>query len=290
MKKIVGISFKEVGKIYWFNPNFLNLKVGDKVIVETVRGMELGFVVAPIKEVDEKELEHELKDIIRIANEKDIRDYYKYQELAKEDFCRAKRIIEKQKLSMKTLGCEYTLDGSKLLIYYTAEGRVDFRELVKVLASEFHVRIELRQVGPREGAKIIGGLGPCGRVLCCNGYLREFDLVTMKMAKDQGMALTANKIAGSCGKLMCCIAYENEAYSEKRKRLPGVGDVVKTPNCPSCKVVSVNYVKEEVQTDNEGLLEKWDANKVQVLKSAKKEFNKVSKEELELRKELEENS
>ncbi len=289
MKKIVGISFKEVGKIYWFNPNFLKVKVGDMVIVETVRGLELGFVVAPIKEVEDNELEHELKDILRIASEKDIRDYKKYQSLAKESFVKAKRIIEQQKLSMKTLDCEYTLDGTKLLIYYTAEGRVDFRELVKVLASEFHVRIELRQVGPREGAKMIGGLGPCGRVLCCNGHLREFDLVTMKMAKDQGMALSANKIAGSCGKLMCCIAYENEAYDEKRKKLPCVGDIVKTPNCPSCKVTAVNYLKEEVQTDNEGLVEKWEAKKVQVLKSAKKEHNKASKEELELRKQLEEN-
>ena len=289
MKKIVGISFKEVGKIYWFSPNFLKLKEGDKVVVETVRGLEMGTVVSPIKEVDEKELEHELKDILRIASNKDIKDFNRYEELAKESFERAKKIIEVQKIAMKTLACEYTLDGTKLLIYYTAEGRVDFRELVKVLASEFHVRIELRQVGPREGAKMIGGLGSCGRVLCCNGHLREFDLVTMKMAKDQGMALSANKIAGACGKLMCCIAYENEAYNEKRKCLPCVGDIVKTPNCESCKVTSVNYLKEEVQTDNEGLIEKWEAKKVQVLKSAKKEHNKVSKEELELRKQLEEN-
>lgn len=289
MKKIVGISFKEVGKIYWFSPNFLKLKVGDKVIVETVRGLELGTVVAPIKEVAEKGLEHELKDVLRIASSKDLKDYNRYEQLAMESFEKAKKIIETQKLAMKTLACEYTLDGTKLLIYYTADGRVDFRELVKILASEFHVRIELRQVGPREGAKMIGGLGTCGRVLCCNGHLREFDLVTMKMAKDQGMALSANKIAGACGKLMCCIAYENEAYSEKRKCLPCVGDLVKTPNCDSCKVTSVNYLKEEVQTDNEGLIEKWEAKKVQVLKSNKKEHTKVSKEELELRKQLEEN-
>lgn len=289
MKKIVGISFKEVGKIYWFNPNFLNIKLNDKVIVETVRGLELGTVVAPIKEVDEKDLQHELKDIIRVASEKDIKNYNKYEALAKESFEKAKKIIENQKLAMKTLDCEYTLDGTKLLIYYNAEGRVDFRELVKVLASEFHVRIELRQVGPREGAKMIGGLGPCGRILCCKGHLREFDLVTMKMAKDQGMALSANKIAGACGKLMCCIAYESEAYDELRKKLPSVGDVVKTPNCASCKVTSVNFLKEEVLTDNEGLIEKWEAKKVQVLKSAKKENNKISKEELELRKQLEEN-
>lgn len=285
MKKIVGIGFKEVGKIYWFNPNYLNLKVGDKVIVETVRGLELGHVVQNIKEVEENKLEHELKDIIRVANQKDIKDFEKYEKLSQEAFCRAKKIIEEQKLAMKTLGCEYTLDGSKLLIYYNADGRVDFRELVKILASEFRVRIELRQIGPREGAKMVGGLGPCGRVLCCKNHMREFDLVTMKMAKDQGMALSANKIAGICGKLMCCIGYESAAYEDKKRKLPGVGDIVKTPNCPSCKVTSVNLLTETIQTDNNGTIEVFPASKIQVLKSFKKE-SKVTKEEMELEKQL----
>ncbi len=286
MKKIVGIGFKEVGKIYWFNPNYLNLKVGDKVIVETVRGLELGHVIQGMREVEDDKLEHELKDIIRLANDKDIKNYEKNEKLAKEAFVKAKKIIEEQKLSMKTLGCEYTLDGSKLLIYYNADGRVDFRELVKILASEFRVRIELRQIGPREGAKMVGGIGPCGRVLCCKNHLREFDLVTMKMAKDQGMALSANKIAGICGKLMCCIGYENQAYEEKKKRLPGVGDIVKTPTCASCKVTSVNLLTETVQTDNEGTLEVFNCKDVQILKSFKKE-TKATKEEIELEKELE---
>ena len=287
MKKIVGIGFKDVGKIYWFNPNFLNLKVGDKVVVETVRGLELGHVVMPIKEIDDKSIEHELKDSIRIASEKDIKDYNKYEAKALEDYERAKKIIEAQKLEMKTLGCEYTLDGSKLLIYYNADGRVDFRELVKVLASEFKVRIELRQIGPREGAKIVGGLGPCGMELCCKRHLREFDLVTMKMAKDQGMALTANKITGLCGKLMCCIAYENLAYSEVRKTMPSVGDIVKTPNCEECKVQSVNYLTKKVKVENDGKIEEFENDKIKILKSNKQNKEKKTKEEIELEKEVE---
>jgi len=288
MKKIVGIGFKEVGKIYWFNPNFLTLKVGDQVIVETVRGLEIGHVVKEVQEVEDSKLEHELKNIIRIASQKDIKDSIKNEEKAKEAFEKSKAIIEAQKLQMKTLGCEYTLDGSKLLIYYTADGRVDFRELVKILASEFRVRIELRQIGPREGAKMVGGLGPCGRELCCKNHLREFDLVTMKMAKDQGMALSANKIAGACGKLMCCIGYEACAYDKQRKKLPGVGDIVKTEDCANTKVVNVNYLSETVQVEIDGKLETFPASKVQIIKSFKKENNnKKTKEEIELEKELE---
>lgn len=286
MKKIVGIGFKEVGKIYWFNPNFLNLKVGDKVVVETVRGLELGHVVMPIREIEDKEFEHELKDIIRLASSKDLKDYNKYEEKAKEDFEKAKKIIETQKLDMKTLGCEYTLDGTKLLIYYNAEGRVDFRELVKILASEFKVRIELRQIGPREGAKIVGGIGSCGRELCCKKHIREFDLVTMKMAKDQGMALTANKIAGLCGKLMCCIAYENEAYCEVRKTLPSVGDIVKVEELGEGKVTSVNCLSKKVKVEIDEKIEEVTSDKVKVVKVFRSKENKT-KEEIELEKEVE---
>lgn len=286
MKKIVGIGFKDVGKIYWFNPNFLSLHVGDKVVVETVRGLELGHVVMPIREIEDKDFEHELKDIIRIASSKDIKDYNKYEEQAKVDYEKAKKIIEAQKLDMKTLGCEYTLDGTKLLIYYNAEGRVDFRELVKILASEFKVRIELRQIGPREGAKIVGGIGSCGRELCCKKHIREFDLVTMKMAKDQGMALTANKIAGLCGKLMCCIAYENEAYCEARKNLPSIGDIVKVENLGEGKVTSVNCLSKKVKIEIDEKIEEADADKVKIIKAFKSKENKT-KEEIELEKEVE---
>lgn len=287
MKKIVGIGFKDGGKIYWFNPNFLNVKVGDKVVVETVRGLELGYVVMPIREIEDKDFEHELKDIIRIASDKDIKDYNKNEERAKEDFEKAKKIIKAQKLDMKTLGCEYTLDGSKLLIYYNADGRVDFRELVKVLASEFKVRIELRQIGPREGAKIVGGIGACGRELCCKKHLREFDLVTMKMAKDQGMALTANKITGLCGKLMCCISYENCAYLDAKKDMPAIGDIVKTPNGDELKVTSINVLSKKVSLDNNGAVEVFDVDKLKIIKHSKQAKEEISKEEIELEKEVE---
>ena len=202
MTKVVGIGFKEVGKIYWFNPKSYNLQLGDTVVVDTIRGLELGKVVEPIKEIDDSQLEHELKDVIRLASDKDLKNAEENEGKARKAIGKIKEIIETNNLDMKTIDCEYTLDSSKLLIYYTAEGRVDFRELVRDLAGEFRVRIELRQIGQREGAKMIGGVGSCGRELCCKTHLREFDLVTMKMAKDQGMALSAGKIAGLCGKLI----------------------------------------------------------------------------------------
>ena len=282
MTKIVGIGFKDVGKIYWFNPGPFNLQVGSKVVVETIRGLELGHIVQPIKEISDEDVEHDLKDVIRVANEKDLKSYEENEEKAKKSFSRIKEIIKEYKLEMKTVGCEYTLDGSKLLIYYNADGRVDFRELVKVLASEFRVRIELRQIGPREGAKMIGALGTCGREACCKSHLREFDLVTMKMAKDQGMALSTNKIAGVCGKLMCCIAYENKMYEDARQRIPGIGDTASTPSCPNCKVINVDYVQEKIKTDNQGQIEVWEASQVKKIKSAKKEQEQLTIDEKEL--------
>lgn len=270
MKKVCGIGFKEVGKIYWFETKFTNLKVGDYVVVETVRGQELGHVIKPVEEVNEEKLDHELKSIIRVATKKDIANYLDNLDHAEVALVRAKEIIAEHKLQMKTIGCEYTLDGTKLLIYYTADGRIDFRELVKDLASEFRVRIELRQIGPREGAKIVGGLGFCGREICCKEHLRDFDLVTMKMAKDQGMSLSSSKITGLCGKLMCCISYEEKTYAEAKERIPGVGDIVKTPNCPSCKVTAVNYITERVTTtNNEDVVEIWDAKVLECIKKAK---------------------
>ena len=173
MKKIIGVDFNEVGKIYWFNPGHLTINIGTKVVVETVRGLELATAVTPIKEVEDSEVQYELKDIIRVADPKDVKQYEENLEKAKKSLTKVASIIKDYKLEMKLLGCEYTLDGTKLLIYYNAEGRVDFRELVKALASEFKVRIELRQIGPREGAKFLGGLGCCGREVCCKSHLRE---------------------------------------------------------------------------------------------------------------------
>jgi len=282
MKKIVGVSFTEVGKIYWFNPGYLTLKKGTKVVVETVRGIELATVEVPSKEVEESKIEHELKDIVRVASSEDLKNYEDNLKQADSSFIVVKKIIDEYKLDMKLLGCEYTLDATKLLIYYNAEGRVDFRELVKALASEFKVRIELRQIGPREGAKIVGGLGTCGRELCCKKHIREFDLVTMKMAKEQGMALSSTKIAGVCGKLMCCIAYENKVYEEVKSRVPGVGDIVKTPTCEKCKVINADYLREIIKTDNDGVIEQWNASEVKKIKSSKNKDEKLTIEELNL--------
>ena len=282
MKKIVGVSFVEVGKIYWFNPKDLQMTVGTKVVVETVRGLELASVVVPIKEVEDSEIEYELKDVLRLADEKDIKQFEENLVKSEEAFARVKKIIEEFKLDMKLLGCEYTLDATKLLIYYNAEGRVDFRELVKALASEFKLRIELRQIGPREGAKIIGAIGSCGREVCCKKHIREFDLVTMKMAKEQGMALSSSKIAGVCGKLLCCIGYENKVYEDAKKRVPGVGDLVKTPTCDKCKVVTADFIREIIKTDNNGTVEEWKASEVVKLRSNKQKDEKLNEDVLKL--------
>lgn len=282
MKKIVGVSFTEVGKIYWFNPGPLSIVEGTKVVVETVRGLELATAVTSIKEVEDSEVQYELKDVLRIASSKDIKNFEEYSQKSKDVFDDVKAIINEYKLEMKLLGCEYTLDGTKLLIYYNAEGRVDFRELVKALASEFKVRIELRQIGPREGAKMLGAVGTCGREVCCKKHIREFDLVTMKMAKEQGMALSSSKIAGVCGKLMCCIAYENAVYEDAKKRVPGVGDIVKTPSCDRCKVITADYLREMIKTENDGVVEQWQASEVVRVKAGKHKEEKVSEEELKL--------
>ena len=263
MIRVVGITFKEVGKIYWFSPGPYKLEKGEKVVVETVRGLELGFVTVPPQDIEDGVLEHELKPVVRIASKIDIKNYNENLVKAKKALEITEKIVKKDKLEMKLLDCEYTLDKQKIIFYYNAEGRVDFRELLKDLAAEFRVRIELRQVGTREGAKFIGGLGSCGRTICCKNHLREFDLVTMKMAKDQGMTLNASKIAGLCGKLMCCIAYENELYQEARTRIPLVGDIVDTPKCKGCKVIDVNFLKETLKTiDGENNIDDWNAKDV----------------------------
>ena len=275
MAKVVGITFKDVGKVYWFNPSTYTLKKDDKVIVETVRGTELGTVAIAPRMIDDSELEHELKPIVRIANKNDIKSYVYNQEKAEKDFERCLKIVQKNKLEMKLLYCEYTIDRQKIIIYYTAEGRVDFRELVKSLAAVMHVRIELRQIGQREGAKMMGGIGICGRELCCAKHLREFDLVTMKMAKDQNMSLTASKITGLCGKLMCCIGYEEEVYSEARKRLPDVGDIVDIPSCKGCEVVNVDFLREIISVKKDENIEKCPASDIKnvISKSKKKDKN-----------------
>ena len=244
--QVVRIQFRPVGKKYYFSPNNLSLNDNDKVVVETIRGIELGTVVGSLLDIDEKELVSELKPILRKATKKDLDDY----KIAKE---KEKGVKEKTKmyainngLEMKILGCEYTLDLGKLIIYFEAEGRVDFRQLVKDLAEEFKVRIELRQVGPRDGAKFIGGLGPCGLQICCVTHIDDFDNVTIKMAKNQNLSLNPQKISGTCGKLLCCIKYEDETYKQARLNLPDIGDTVKTSEGIG-KVIGLDILKGLIQ-------------------------------------------
>lgn len=246
--EIVGIQFKGVGKIYYFSPLDYKFKVGDAVVVETVRGLEMGKVIIGNKAVPAEEIEYELKPVVRRATHKDIENEERNNALAPKSFEIFKKHVRSLNLDMKPLYCEYTVDSSKIIFYYCSEDRVDFRELLKLLTPEFKIRVELRQIGPREGARVIGGIGTCGRELCCKKYLQNFDFVTMKMAKEQSMSLNNNKISGACGKLMCCIAYEAELYKELKKEFPAVGSMIKTPTCEHCKVVSVDYLKRLVRT------------------------------------------
>jgi len=248
MKKIVGIQFKGGGRVYYFDPLDYDFKRGDHAIVETVRGLELGFVSIGNREVEDAQIEHELKPVIREATQEDLETEEKNNIQAKASFEIFKESIARLKLDMKPLYCEYTIDCSKIIFYYCSDDRVDFRDLLKLLTPRFRIRVELRQVGTREAARIIGGVGSCGRELCCKTHLANFDFVTMKMAKEQGMTLNTSKISGICDKLMCCIAYEHELYVELKKELPNVGQMVKTPSCDCCKVVSVDYIKKIVKT------------------------------------------
>ena len=241
--EVVGVQFKQVGKKYFFDPNGFDLKQGDHVLVETIRGMEFGTVVINPKMVDEEDVFLPLKPVMRIATEEDVQKHYqnKADEAHAIETCEA--LIIKNKLDMHLLGCEYTFDRTKLIFYFTAEGRVDFRQLVKDLAYAFRLRIELRQIGVRDAAKMIGGLGPCGRVLCCTSFLGEFATVTIKMAKNQQLSLNPSKISGVCGKLLCCLKYENETYVELMKRLPDVGNRVLT-EMGEGRVRSINMISE----------------------------------------------
>jgi cell fate regulator YaaT (PSP1 superfamily) len=227
----------------------------DKVVVETVRGFEMGEVIEGIKEVDDKDLIAALKPVQRKATEQDIKNYEKNIADIPNALERCNVHIKKNKLEMKLLGCEYTLDRTKLIIYFNAEGRVDFRELVKDLANEFRLRIELRQVGTRDGAKFLGGIGPCGYLLCCNTFLGDFETVSIKMAKNQNLSLNPVNISGLCGKLLCCIKYENDTYTEHRRQLPKQGSMVLTKDDGKAKVIAVNVIDKSVrvQTQEDGI-------------------------------------
>lgn len=246
MNKVIGIRFKPVGKKYYFDPAGYSLNIGDKIIVETIRGIELGEVIESVKDLSDDDLISSLKPVIRMATVEDISRHKRNQGDIPGALERVSKQIRKNKLEMKLLGCEYTLDRSKLIIYFNAEGRVDFRELVKDLANEFHVRIELRQVGSRDGAKFLGGLGPCGYILCCNTFLGDFDTVSIKMAKNQNLSLNPVNISGLCGKLLCCIKFENETYNENRLLLPKMGSFVKTAEGRG-RVLSINIIDKSVR-------------------------------------------
>lgn len=252
--KVIGIRFKAVGKKYYFDPKDFEIQVGDKVVVETVRGIELGEVIEGMKEIDDSEIITALKPVLRVATSDDIKGYEKNINDIPSALERCAFHIRKNKLEMKLLGCDFTLDRTKLIIYFNSEGRVDFRELVKDLANEFKLRIELRQVGTRDGAKFLGGIGPCGYVLCCNKFLGDFETVSIKMAKNQNLSLNPVNISGLCGKLLCCIRYENDTYTEHRKSLPKINSWVTTKD-GRAKVIAVNIIDKSVrvETEEEGI-------------------------------------
>ena len=228
MAEVVGIRFKEVGKIYYFDPDSMKFKKGDKAIVETARGVECGEVAMENREVPEEEIVKPLKRIIRAATEADLKIVAENREKEKKAFDICEQKIRAHKLEMKLVDVEYTFDSSKILFYFTADGRVDFRELVKDLAGVFRKRIELRQIGVRDESKMIGGLGICGRPFCCSSFLGDFQPVSIKMAKEQGLSLNPTKISGTCGRLMCCLKYEQEAYEHLLRHTPKIGAIVET--------------------------------------------------------------
>ena len=247
MVKVIGVRFRTAGKIYFFSPGQFDIKQGDNVIVETARGVEFGRVVSGVKEVAEEDVIQPLKSVIRIATEQDQKVVNKNKQKEKEAFKICLEKIRKHGLEMKLIDVEYTFDGNKILFYFTADGRIDFRELVKDLAAVFRTRIELRQIGVRDETKIRGGIGICGRPLCCSTYLTEFSAVSIKMAKEQNLSLNPTKISGVCGRLMCCLKHEQDTYEELNSRLPGIGDYVTAQDGSKGEVTSVNVLRQKVK-------------------------------------------
>ena len=246
MVKTVGVRFKKAGKIYYFDPGDLEINVDDSVVVETIRGIEFGKAVLGIREVPENEIIAPLKQVLRIATEEDNKVYQDNKAKEKEAFNICLQKINHHNLGMKLIDVEYTFDNNKIIFYFTADGRVDFRELVKDLASVFKTRIELRQIGVRDEAKMISGMGPCGKSLCCSTFLGDFAPVSIKMAKEQSLSLNPTKISGICGRLMCCLKYEHETYENSRKYMPKVGALVDTPEGRG-EVVGSNILLEVVK-------------------------------------------
>lgn len=283
MTNVIGVRFRTAGKIYFFAPGRFEIKQGDHVIVETARGVEYGRVVSGPKEVEDDEVIQPLKSVIRIATEQDAKTVEKNKAKEKEAFKICLEKIRKHQLEMKLIDVEYTFDGNKILFYFTADGRIDFRELVKDLAAVFRTRIELRQIGVRDETKIRGGIGICGRPLCCSTYLTEFSAVSIKMAKEQNLSLNPTKISGVCGRLMCCLTNEEETYEILNSQLPSVGDTVTTQDGLTGVVHSLSVlrrlVKVVVSLDNdEKEIREYHADELKFKPHRKK--HKISKEEM----------
>ena len=284
MVKVVGVRFRSAGKIYYFDPAECDMKVGTHVIVETARGVEYGTVMIAPREVADDKVVQPLKSVIRVATKEDEKQERRNKEKEKDAFKICLEKIAKHKLEMKLVEAEYTFDNNKLLFYFTADGRIDFRELVKDLASVFRTRIELRQIGVRDETKILGGIGICGRGLCCKSYLSEFAPVSIKMAKEQNLSLNPTKISGVCGRLMCCLKNEEETYEYLNSRLPNIGDTVTTIDGVRGEVQSVNVlrqlVKVIVEVNDEKELREYKVKELKFRPRRRKENLKLSAQEL----------
>ena len=293
MTKVIGVRFRTAGKIYFFDPLNFEIKRGDHVIVETARGIEFGTVMTGVTEVEDEKVIQPLKPVIRIANERDIEQEANNKLKEKDAFRICLEKIRKHELEMKLIDAEYTFDNNKVLFYFTADGRIDFRELVKDLAGVFKTRIELRQIGVRDETKIVGGIGICGRPLCCHSYLADFVPVSIKMAKEQNLSLNPTKISGVCGRLMCCLKNEEETYEELNRKLPGIGDYVTTEDGLKGEVQSVNVlrqlVKVVVEEGDEKEIKEYPVEQLQFRRRhGKKDKVDLSKEEMQELEKLEE--
>lgn len=285
MTRIIGVRFRPAGKIYYFAPGKFHIKKGQHVIVETARGIEFGHVVMGPKEVEEDQITQPLKSVIRLANNEDRKIEERNREKEKEAFQICLEKIRKHKLEMKLIDAEYTFDNNKVLFYFTADGRIDFRELVKDLAAVFRTRIELRQIGVRDETKLRGGIGICGRELCCHTYLSEFAPVSIKMAKEQNLSLNPTKISGVCGRLMCCLTNEQETYEKLNSRLPSTGDTVTTPEGLRGEVQSLSVLRQLVKVvvtleNDEKEIREYKASELKFKSRRKKNDMRLSKEEM----------
>lgn len=290
MAIVVGVRFRSAGKIYYFDPDNLELPANTSVIVETARGVELGNVVIANRDVPEEEIVAPLKKVIRLATDEDIKHHEENLQKEKEAFDICLQKIQEHKLDMKLIDVENTFDNNKILFYFAADGRIDFRDLVKDLAAIFKTRIELRQIGVRDETKMMGGVGICGRILCCHKFLCEFQPVSIKMAKEQGLSLNPTKISGCCGRLMCCLKYEHEAYEEILGRMPKNGAIVQTPEGQGV-VIESNLLKENVKVkldnDNGPDLKIFNISEIKIIKDAALQQEDHDIEDLEALKELE---